>query len=77
MPGGVLSLADVLNIMSVPGSRKFAPIASNVLLFVDYFGYGVHLLSGSDVICRLAYQARRTAIRELPADIPRLTWVWF
>ena len=41
----VLSLADVLNIMSVPGSRKFATIASNVLLFVDYFRHGVHHLS--------------------------------
>lgn len=37
----MLSLAYVLDIMSVPGSRKFAPIASNVLLFVDYFGYWV------------------------------------
>lgn len=73
----MLSLTDVLNIMSVPGSRKFAPIASNVLLFVDYLGYGFHRLSGSNVICRLAYQARRTAIRGLPADIPRLTWALF
>ena len=41
----VLSLADVLNIMSVPGWREFPPVTANVLLFVDYFRHVVHHLS--------------------------------
>jgi len=35
----VLTLAYVLNIMSVPGRREFPPVTANVLLFVDYFRY--------------------------------------